>query len=82
MNTTEEHLNLVIRRKLIIWFVRTALGIAIAAWLASKYSWGKWVLWGYPVLALLSLTALITMNRVARRQIQQTQLANDEPDDD
>ena len=59
------------RRRLRNWIIRTTLGIAISLWLASKFPWGKWVLYAYPVLALLSLAAMMTADRLVRRKLRE-----------
>jgi hypothetical protein len=59
------------RRRLRNWIIRTTLGIAISLWLAWKFPWGKWVLCAYPLLALLSLGALLMADRLIRRKLRE-----------
>ncbi len=49
------------RRKLILWVIRTTIGVLLFGWLAKTYPWGKWVLIAWIPLAILSLVAIIVL---------------------
>lgn len=54
-----EAVRLAQRRKLILWGIRTAIGAVLFVWLARTQTWGKWVLYAWIPLSLLSLAAIV-----------------------
>lgn len=49
----------VLRRKLVRWVVRTAIGAILFSYLAWKFEWGKWLLYTWIPLACLSLVTIL-----------------------
>jgi membrane protein YdbS with pleckstrin-like domain len=48
-----------VKRKWIIFCIRTVITIALYIWLWNKYEWVKWTLWATVPLSLLNLVLLI-----------------------
>ena len=46
-------------KKLVIWFIRTTIGLSLFGYLWYSYDWGIWVFWSYVVIAGISLFSII-----------------------
>ena len=57
-----------LRKRLIRWVVRTMIGTILFMFLAWKYEWGRWLLFTWIPLAILSLlTIILGMRRVRKK---------------
>lgn len=56
-----------LRAKLTRWIIRTTIGAILCTFLATQFTWGKWVLIVWLPLAILSLTTLLLGNRKMQR---------------
>ncbi len=65
------------RGRLIRWLIRTALGAVIFGYLASRYDWGKYILYVWVPLAVLSLISITIRSASIERLCQK--LENEAP---
>ena len=61
------------RKRLIRWVIRTVIGAALFGFLASRYSWGKYILYIWLPLAALSLLAIVLGRFIIERKCRQMQ---------
>ncbi len=58
------------RAKLRNWFIRTSIGAVVFGYLATQYSWARWILYIWIPLAVLSLLAILFLPKILRNKMK------------
>lgn len=70
------------RTKLRNWFIRTSIGAVMFGYLATQYSWARWILYIWIPLAILSLVAILFLPKILQNKMTSMMQAGMAPGED